>query len=496
MRGGAVRVVAVVVPHFSIVAHRRRDADLRRRPLVLVEGGRQTVVACSPDAVRRGISPGMSRSAAVAACGEAALLPLDAAYCKAEHVRVREALAELAPEVEDEALGAWSFHAAGLERLHGTEPRLVTATRRRVLAVGYASRVAAATGRFTALAAARFGRGDAACVPDGHEAEMLAPLPIEAAMLDAAAAKRLRMLGVYTLGDLARLPEEGVRTRFGDAGVHAQRLARGLDPTPLAPRSAPAAAQSEVAFDPPAEMLDEVLFRVRVLCDDALDQLAARALACWEARLELELDGAEPLEVALRLARPTLSARALWTLLRLRLERIELEGPVTRARLAVVDAPPARAEQRELFRALRDTEQLEAVIERLRARFGPDAALSPLLVEVHRPEARVAWRGYRIDEEPRGPCSTNDLPSGRVLRLLTPPQPLTAEEREGRIVCFTGTGLSCQVARISQPYRLSGEWWDDEYARDYYIVLARDGRLLWVFRAHGTEAWYVQGEFD
>ena len=449
----------------------------------------------SPDAARLGIAVGMSHTAAAAACAGAAVVPLDMAYCRAEHGRVRGALLEVAPEVEDESLGCWCFQTDGLDRLHGGERRLVALTRARVREIGYLARVVAARGRFPAVAAARYGRAETACVPEGAEARALAGLPLEAAPLDDAARRRLRMLGVRTLGDLAKLPEDGVRARLGEAGAHAHRLARGLDPEPLAARAAPAIAEAAEAVDPPADSLDELLFRVRSLCDRLLDDLAARGLACWEVRLELRLDGASPAEVALRLTRPTLSPRTLWTLLRLRLERLELAGPVVRLSLAAVDAPPARAGQLDLFRARRDTEQLEAVVERLRARFGPEGAVSPLLVEVHRPEARVAWRRYEIGDDARP--SRVEVSEGRVLRLFSTPEPLRRDEETGRVVCFTGTGLRCQVARISQPYRLSGEWWGaDEYARDYYVVLSSEGRLLWVLRTLERGDWFVHGEFD
>ncbi len=355
-------------------------------------------------------------------------------------------------------------------------------------------------------------------MPDGRETALLAPYPVEAAPLGEHALERMRLLGVRTLGDLGRLPEAGVRARFGDEGLHAHRLARGLDPSPLAPKAAPPIVEAEESLESAVESLDVLLFHLRALCDRVIGRLEALGLACWEVRLEVRIenvgDGDEGAEIPLRLSRPTLSGRALWTLLRLRLERLELAGPVEGLRLAVVDAPPARAEQRALFRAVRDEDQLEAVVERLRARFGAGAAVSPLVVEVHRPEARVGWREYQIEDrdtggpksgrDARGPGNAGVPPAlhslserdVRVLRIVSPPVPLTAEEREGRIVCFTGTGLRCLVARVSQPYRVSGEWWTEEFSRDYYIVLTRDGRLLWVFMGHRDREWYVHGWFD
>jgi protein ImuB len=502
VRRFSVRIVAVFVPHFAVVAHRRRDGELRRRPVALVGAGdsRPAVVACSPDAARRGVAVGMSGAAVSAACAEAAVLPVDLAYCRAEHNRVREVLLGLVPEVEDEALGRWCFGAEGLERLHGDERRLLAHVRRHLIDAGYAARIAVASNRFTALAAARFGRSDVVCVLPGREAAFLAGLPVEAVPVGDDVLRRLHFLGVHTLGALARLPEQGIRPRFGDEGAHAHRLARGLDPLPLAPHTVEPVTDAVEEVDPPTASLDELLFRLNGLCDRALGALAERGLACWEVRLEWGSSGPLPTSLALRLVRPTLSPRALWTLLRLRLESAQFEEAVSLLRLVVTDAAPARSEQRELFRAHRDAERLEAVVERLRARFGPDGAVSPLLVETHRPERRLVWRSFaeeRVSRRSKSKaCGAAGREGGRVLRIVSPPAPLDVREQLGRIVRFSGTGLQCEIARISQPYRLSGEWWDDEYGRDYYIVLTHEERLLWVFRDHASGTWFVHGEFD
>jgi protein ImuB len=485
-----MRVVAVFVPHFAVVAHRRRDAGLRRRPVALLgegRGGKPVVVACSPDALAKGILVGMAPAAAAAACDGAALVPFDVAYCRAEHARVRDALLGLTPEVEDESLGCWCFMTAGSTVLHGNETHLAGSARRSVLAAGYAARVAIAEGRFTTTTTARFGQRSTTVVRAGCEAAALARFSITALPLGEDVRRRLVLLGVRTVGDFARLPLASVRSRFGPAGEHAHRLANGLDPAPLVPRGAPVVAAVEEELEAPAAALDELLFLLHSLAERLLDGLAARGLACWEVRVDLDLADAAPVEIAFRLVRPTLAARVLWTLIRLRLERVVLQGPVRRLRLAAVDAPPATVEQQELFRVHRDSDRLEAALERLRARFGPEVTASPLFVDTHRPEARLVWGEYQLDGRPLV------LPeaTGRVLRIVSPPQPLASAERLGRLVSLSGFG----VERLSEPHRLAGEWWGDEYTRDYHVVLTGDGRLLWVFREIGG-GWFLQGEFD
>ncbi|MBK6426450.1 MAG: hypothetical protein IPF82_09735 [Blastocatellia bacterium] len=112
-----MRIAAVHIPFFAIVAHRRRDRDLRNRPLLLVDatgrGGKPVVVARSPEAVRLGVLPGAPAASAAAGCPDAILCPIDLPYCRAEHERVRAALFDAIPEIEDESLGSWCFPTAG-----------------------------------------------------------------------------------------------------------------------------------------------------------------------------------------------------------------------------------------------------------------------------------------------------------------------------------------------------------------------------------------------
>ncbi len=75
-------------------------------------------------------------------------------------------------------------------------------------------------------------------MPPGGSAAFLAPLPVAVLGLPALA-RLLARLGVRTLGGLAALPEDSVRDRFGPEGEIAHRVAAGLDPRRVVPRTAP-----------------------------------------------------------------------------------------------------------------------------------------------------------------------------------------------------------------------------------------------------------------
>jgi hypothetical protein len=125
-------------------------------------------------------------------------------------------------------------------------------------------------------------------VPVGEEALFLAPLPLATLPLRLENRLALQRLGVQTLGDYARLPANATVHRYGEAGKQAQRLARGIDDTPLRPRRPKPAARVELAFDWEETELDRLTFALKILAD----QLAARLATLDDEGGEEEAQGA------------------------------------------------------------------------------------------------------------------------------------------------------------------------------------------------------------
>jgi DNA polymerase-4/protein ImuB len=126
-------------------------------------------------------------------------------------------------------------------------------------------------GKFTAwVAASRAKPGEAVIVPVGAEKKFLASQPISVLTLDSDTHRRLRQLGIRTLGALAALPEEAVTAQFGALGRRLWRLAAGRIAEPVAGRVAPEPIVAALTFFTPVGE--------RELLAHALDQLIARAL--------------------------------------------------------------------------------------------------------------------------------------------------------------------------------------------------------------------------
>jgi protein ImuB len=205
--------------------------------------------------------------------------------------RVVSLVEELCPRVEVLRPGACAIGARGPARYFGGEQALARKIIEAVTGGGFACQAGIADGLFAArLAAHAAAPGTVTIVPLGQAREFLAPYPVsvlgggeiaELLRLDGAEmAELLPRLGILTLGDFARLPASQAVNRFGVPGGIAHRLARGLDPRPLAARPPSADLSVSAEFDPPAELAEPVVFTAKALAERMHAGLAARGLAC------------------------------------------------------------------------------------------------------------------------------------------------------------------------------------------------------------------------
>src|SRR4030042_1125398 len=122
----------------------------------------------------------------------------------------------------------------GRRRAEPLADELIAALHRRL---GFMAAVGTAGGKFTARVAAQTTRpGLAKIVPLNEEASFLVPLSVDLLPASDAMRWRLGLLGLHTMGDVARLPLGAFQSQFGPEGRRCWGLARGVDNEPLAPR--------------------------------------------------------------------------------------------------------------------------------------------------------------------------------------------------------------------------------------------------------------------
>ncbi len=276
------------IPQFALRCETARRPELAAHPVALVApDDTRRVWQLSSLARRAGVRTGMTVSQAIGVCSALKLCEPDPVHYDGEFSRLLAALSQVSPVIEPAELGRAYVGTDGLEGLYGGQEEMVEKILLRIadcgLRIGNKNiesairnrqstiRVGWGRGKFVSwVAASRARPGEAVIVRLGEEGRFLASQPLAVLPLDFDMQRRLRQLGLKTLGALAALPEEAVVSQFGAPGRRLWRLAAGRVSEPVVGQVAPEPIVAELTFYSPVAG--------RELLELALDRLIDRAL--------------------------------------------------------------------------------------------------------------------------------------------------------------------------------------------------------------------------
>ena len=371
-------------------------------------------------------------------------------------------LGQFTPRVTLEPPGSVAAEVQGSLRLFGGIHRLKARLRVGLAELGFEASIA-----FAATARAALWRASGGGGP-------LEELPVEVTGLEQDALDLLQGLGVRTVGELMRLPRDGVALRFGRGLLAELDRALGKIPEPRLFFVPPARFAARLELPSEVMHAEGALFAARRLLVQLEGFLAARQAGVRGFTLAMVHDGRQPTLMTVNLAAPAREAAHFLVLVRERLQRVTLASPVDAIRLEADEIEPLPGATAALFRDARVAgEDWTWLVERLAARLGGGAVHGLAVHSEHRPE--LAWR--RTEPGAKAPVAI-EAPGPRPLWLLETPRRL-------------GEG---EFALLAGPERIESGWWDgNEARRDYYIARSGDGSLAWVFRA--ADGWYQHGIF-
>lgn len=243
---------------FYCAVEEKRDPALRGVAFAVggVADGRGVVSSCSYEARRFGVRSAMPMGRARALCPHLLCLPTHFSDYRAASAQVMARLRAVTPLVEQ-----ISIDEAFLDVTACLEPSLTLARRLQKQIwneLGLSCSLGIAANKLVAKIATDAGKSgvntgaspQALCVvPPGTEAAFLAPLPVSALWgVGPKTAEKLEALGLHTIGDLARWPEDDLRKRFGKHGVELSRHALGIDDREIVTERAAKSVSRETTF--------------------------------------------------------------------------------------------------------------------------------------------------------------------------------------------------------------------------------------------------------
>ena len=218
--------------------------DLRDVPSVVAgdkESRHSIILAKSVPAKKYGIQTGEPLFLALEKCPDLKVVQPDyPLYVEASRHFV-EMLRQFSPQVQQYSIDEAWVDMTGTERLWGP-PRLAAETMRRRIweELGFTVNVGISSNKLLAKMAGDFEKPNKVhtLFPEEMESKMW-PLPVrDLFLVGPATEKKLKLLGIYTIGDLARADLQILKRRFGKAGETIWHFANGRNADAVTPEPA------------------------------------------------------------------------------------------------------------------------------------------------------------------------------------------------------------------------------------------------------------------
>src|ERR1022692_1339961 len=458
---------------------------------------------------------------------------------------VVRAVQEFCPRIEVLRPGICAFAVRGPARYFGGEAELGGKIVETVTRLGLDCAVGIADGMFAALLASRDalltaradpGRADPGratpgpqvrIVPPGGTPAFLAPRAVTV-LGEPDLADLLVRPGLRTLGEFAAVPAAEAGNRFGAPGLLAHRLARGLDPRPLAAGPPAADLSVQIEFAPPAEQSERVVFAAKSLAGRLHAQLAGSGLACVRVQVQVICDNGEEITRLWRhdglLSELAVAERVRWQLDGWRGGRPggQAEGGISLLRLVPDQLVRAQGRQLGLWGDAVVSDRVARAAVRVQAMLGHDAVRQPVLAGGRSPSdqavlipfgdteaSRNSAAGYQAGRPVDRPWPGR-IPAPAPATVYPSPRQARVTDGSGSLVEVTGRGqLSGAPARVSVaggppvavtawtgPWPVPERWWDPERAcrKGRFQLVTADGAAWLAVVQDGR--WLIEASYD
>ena len=479
-----MRVACLLISHLRAKSEIRRGAHLKDRPAVIIDrtGSIPRVIDHTSRAFR--VSAGMTLEQAISHYANCLVLEADEPYYQEVFDDVLRSLVDVGHRVEGPELGTAYVRLDGLEALYGGEARLVY-TLLGVVPHDLEPAVGVGDAKFPAFVAARTGKALEVTWAPSDPARFLSPHSIDLLPLSAEIKSGLRLLGLHTMGDVAKLPNGLLADQFGLEGLQAWSLCNGIDERPLIPLEVRETIVEHTSFPNHSASLELFLVTVDILLQKAFSRPRMLGRQAAGVALECTSESAPSWRKSIHFKRGVHGWEKASSITRNQLEMDPPRIPIEEIRLTLTNLSGASGVQLGLWadpkkvkwRRIRDVEK------KLRARMQGNYVLHRV-VEVAPWHPAPEMRAFRVPIDRSGSYS--------IKPVATPTRVPVREGAHRRPVAVLLGDQWRQMTRVADLWTFDLWWLPKPITRTYYRLNGEDGRQITLFYDQRGKCWYRQ----
>jgi protein ImuB len=492
----------IVIPNFSLQAILRLHEDLRSRPFAVLDEENR-VLQMTAAAREAYVEPGMTPTQAMARFQKISLRARSPHQEDAAQKALLQCASTFSPFLESTAPGVCTINLRGLSEFalpsgHGELPLEISdrahAWANRVLTRVSGLQLNSQIGLAGDPDVARLAAQQAQPILFVHNVvEFLNTVPLHASGLPPEILQVVSRWGLNTIGQLRDLGSEQLASRFGDEIIDFLDRIAPSRPRPLTWITPSPDFEESIELENAIESLEPLLFILRRFLDQLSHRLESVYLVAQELKLTLVLESGTKYERSLAIPSPTRNINTLFRMLHTHLENLQTEASIVGVTLR---AEPARAQTHQfgLFQAsLRDPNQFYETLARLEGLLGPNRSGTPCNKASYKADdfhiEPPRFHGQSVAEPP-----ALKIAMGPSLRRFRPAVPARIQLEFSRPAHLQSERARGKITEANGPWRSSGSWWEEPWARDEWDVRLANGRAYRLVLQQNQ--WFIEGVFD
>ena len=294
----------------------RDNPSLAGLPVVVggSPNGRGVVSAASYEARKYGVFSAMSAAQAIRLCPNAIFIKPRMDYYAAISKQIRNIFHEFTSLVEPLSLDEAFLDVGGSERLFGNAESIAKQIKTRISdELNLIASAGVAPNKFLAKLSSDLDKPDGlVVVPENRVEEFLAPLEVNRVWgVGKQTEKKLRLLGVKTIGHLQAISRQTLKSSFGLNSEHFWRLSRGLDTRPVVPDRDAKSISHETTFSSDISDAEALMAWTFELTDQVARRMRRHQITGRTVQIKLRYSNFETITRALTLSAPSNSTRIL-----------------------------------------------------------------------------------------------------------------------------------------------------------------------------------------
>ena len=301
---------------FFAAIEKRDDPSLVDRP-VIIGGGKRGVVATACYVARLyGVKSAMPMFKALSACPDAVVISPNISKYQTVGQEIRAMMRDLTPLTQPISIDEAFLDLSGTESVHGTIAACSVANlvQRIERNLGITASIGLSYNKFLAKVASDLDKPRGFAVLGQTEAlEFLAPKSVGLLWgVGKALESKLRRDGISKIGQLQKLKERDLVTRYGSIGTRLYHFARGEDNRKVTSDTETKSISSETTFSRDINALAPLKERLQSLCERVAERLKSKKYAAGSVILKLKQANFRLLTRSRQLQTPTQRAEVLY----------------------------------------------------------------------------------------------------------------------------------------------------------------------------------------